>query len=214
MVDALTALRTTGTCRYYTDEPVSDALLEQALDAARFAPQGGNLQPVRWVVVRDRDLLATLAEWYLELWEAYLAVVTGGARGVGAAPATLRAADDFARALGSIPALVVVCAKVSALLATDEHLDRMSIVGGASVYPAVQSFCTACRALGLGTALTTLLVQREDDVRELLAIPDGVATAAHVAVGHPARPWPQKLTRRPVSETAFADAYGTPLTDG
>lgn len=213
MLDALTALRTTGTCRYYSDEPVGDDLLVQALDAARFAPQGGNLQPVRWVVVRDGDKLETLAGWYLELWEAYLAEVTGGERGIGAAPASLRAADDFARALGSIPVLVVVCAKLSALYATDEGLDRLSIVGGASVYPAVQSFLLACRALDLGTALTTLLVQREDDVRELLGIPGDVATAAHIAVGHPAKPWPTRLKRRPVGETAFADVYGSALTD-
>jgi nitroreductase len=211
VVDALTALRTTGTCRYYTDEPVSDRLLLQALDAARFAPQGGNLQPVRWVVVRRRDLVATLANWYLELWEEYLAEVTGGARGVGTAPTTWRAADDFACSLASIPVILVVCAKLSTLYATDERLDRLSIVGGASVYPAVQSFCLACRALGLGTALTTLLVQREAEVRDLLGIPGGVATAAHVAVGHPARPWPTRLKRRPIAETAFADAYGQPL---
>jgi nitroreductase len=208
VTEVLEALRTTGTCRYYSDEPVGDELLAQALDAARFAPQGGNLQPVRWVVVRDRDRLATLAGWYLEEWEAYLAEVTGGQRGIGAAPAALRAADDFARSLDRIPALVVVCAKLSALYATDADLGRLSIVGGASVYPAVQSFCLACRALDLGTALTTLLCRREPEVRELLAIPDGTATACHVAVGRPARPWPTRLTRRPVYETAFADSYG------
>lgn len=213
-LDVLTALRTTGTCRYFSDAPVDDALLVEALDAARFAPQGGNLQPVRWVVVRDRALVATLAEWYLELWEAYVEELTGGARGVGAAPQTLRAADDFARSLASIPALVVVCVRMSALYATDAKLDRLSIVGGASVYPTVEAFLLACRAVGLGTALTTLLVQREDDVRELLGIPEGVATAAHVAVGRPAKPWPAKLTRRPVSEIAFADAYGRPLSEG
>lgn len=210
-LDVLTALRTTGTCRYFTDDPVPDALLGQAFDTARFAPQGGNLQPVRWVVVRDRETLTTLAGWYLELWEEYLAQVTGGARGVGAAPATLRSADDFARNLAAVPALVVVCARMSALYATDAELDRMSIVGGASIYPAVQSFCLACRALGLGTALTTLLCLREPDVRVLLEIPEGVGTAGHVAVGFPARPWPRRLTRRPVGETTFAERYGTPL---
>jgi nitroreductase len=214
MIEVQEALRTTGTCRYYTDEPVADGLLAQALDAARFAPQGGNLQPVRWVVVRDRDRLATLAEWYLEEWESYVAEITGGRRGTGAAPAAVRAADDFARAFGRLPALVVVCAKLSLLYPTDAGLGRLSLVGGASVYPAVQSFCLACRDLGLGTALTTLLCRREPQVRELLAIPEGIATACHVAVGRPARPWPKRLTRRPVRETAFADVYGQPFEEG
>jgi nitroreductase len=108
--------------------------------------------------------------------------------------------------------LVVVCARLSALYATDAGLGRLSVVGGASIYPAVQSFCLACRALGLGTTLTTLLCRREDEVRGLLGIPDGVATAAHVAAGHPARPWPERLTRRPLAQTAFADRYGEALT--
>jgi nitroreductase len=153
----------------------------------------------------------TLAGWYLELWEDYVAELSGGRRSVGVVPAGLRAADDFARALGDIPALVVVCAKTSALYATDAGLGRMSVVGGASIYPSVQSFCLACRVLGLGTTLTTLLCRREPEVRELLSIPANLATAAHVAVGRPARPWPARLSRRPVSETAFLDVYGVPL---
>lgn len=213
-LDVLTAMRTTGTCRYFSTEPVSDGLIGQAIEAARFAPQGGNLQPVRWVVVREPSLRRTLADWYLELWLGYLEEVTGRQRSIGAQPAGLRAADEFAHSLASVPVLVVVCAKLSALYATDQELDRLSVVGGASIYPAVQNLCLACRALGLGTALTTLLCKREDDVRDLLQIPDDTATAAHVAVGHPARPWPTRLTRRPVEETAFANRYGQPLTGG
>ena len=198
-VALLDALRTTGTCRRFSDAPVPRELLTEALDAARFAPQGGNLQPVRWVVVEDRATMATLGSWYVELFQRH------------AADRADDAATAFAHGFGRLPALVVVCAKLSALWATDEDLGRLSVVGGASIYPAVQSFCLACRAVGLGTALTTLLCLREADVRELLGIPANMATAAHVAVGHPARPWPARLRRRPLAEVAFAERYGRPL---
>jgi len=211
-VDVLEALRTTGTCRYYTGEPVTDELLMEAFDAARFAPQGGNLQPVRWLVVRDRDKLKQLAEWYLEVWDVYVQQTTGPGGYLEGKPKTLKPADDFARALPDIPALVVVCFNPAALYATDRELDREPVVGGGSIYPTVQSFMLACRALGLGTAMTTLLVTREPQVKELLTIPEHVATAAHVAVGHPARPWPTKLTRRPVEKLVYADTYGTQLS--
>ena len=46
-------IRKSGTCRHFSKDEVPDELLAQLLDAARFAPQGGNRQPVRWIVVRD-----------------------------------------------------------------------------------------------------------------------------------------------------------------
>ena len=47
------ALRTTGACRDFTDEPVADDVLARVLDTARFAPSGGNKQGWRVVVVQD-----------------------------------------------------------------------------------------------------------------------------------------------------------------
>jgi nitroreductase len=46
-------VRTAGSCRFFLPDPVPDEVLAKLLDAARFAPQGGNRQPVRWIVVRD-----------------------------------------------------------------------------------------------------------------------------------------------------------------
>ena len=69
----------------------------------------------------------------------------------------------------------------------------------------------AARAEGLGTALTTLLCAVEPEVRALLTIPDGIATAATVALGWPAEPFPRRLLRRPLREIAFADRFGAPF---
>jgi nitroreductase len=75
----------------------------------------------------------------------------------------------------------------------------------------VQNLLLSARAEGLGTALTTLLCAVEPQVKALLGIPDGVATAATVALGYPARAFPKRLGRRPLAETCFAEVYGTPL---
>ena len=61
------------------------------------------------------------------------------------------------------------------------------ITSGASIYPAVQNIMLAARALGLGTVLTTLHTQHEQDVKALLGIPENVDTAALIPVGYPAR---------------------------
>ena len=56
------AIYSAVTTRYFSDEPVTDQQLETAFDYARFAPQGGNRQPVRFVVVRDQDKRNQLGE--------------------------------------------------------------------------------------------------------------------------------------------------------
>ena len=73
--------------------------------------------------------------------------------------------------------IVVVCAVHAELHVTDAGLGRPSVVGGASIYPAVQNLLLACRDAGLGAALTTLLCQFEPEIRELLGLPDTLAVA-------------------------------------
>jgi nitroreductase len=204
------AITTAVTSRYFTDEPVTDEQLKTAFDYARFAPQGGNRQPVRFVVVRDPDARRQLAEWYLVPWKGYLAAAQTGDVEIGAegVQRVLRNADHFAEHLHEIPAIVVACAELDGVHPTDTELDRLSVVGGGSIYPAVQNFLLGCREAGLGAALTTLLCMYEPQVKELLSIPDGVITAAHVAVGHRTKPFPTQLDRIPLSDVVFTDTYG------
>lgn len=202
-------IETTGTCRFYLSDPIPDDALRRVIDAARFAPTGGNRQGVRFLIVRDAAKRRALRDLYLPLWEQYAsrAVSKPGAP----LPRMLQNADHMARHLDEVPVHVVVCAQTADLMATDRHLERVSVVAGASIYPSVQNLLLAARAEGLGTALTTLLCAVEPRVKELLAIPDGVATAALIPLGYPAKGFPKKLSRRPVEEIAFADTYGAPL---
>lgn len=212
-MDLIEAMTTQGTCRFYTDEPVPDEVLYRAFSAARFGPQGGNRQPVRFVVVRDPDKKRQLKEWYLVPWKAYMAGTESGEIEIGtpSAKRVVANADYFAERLDEVPAIVVVCADPAGIHPTDTELGRLSVVGGASIYPVVQNFLLACRNEGLGTALTTLLCIFEPQVKELLGIPDDLITAAHIAVGWPARPFPTKLERSPVEEIVFSDTYGAPF---
>lgn len=205
------AMRTTGTCRYFTAEPVPDEVLYRCFDAARFGPQGGNRQPVRWIVVRDAARKQALAELYLPPWKAYLDGIGVGSVQVGAVPKAVTDADYFAEHLAEVPALLVLCAEVSGLHPTDTELGRLSVVGGASIYPTMQNLCLALRAEGVASAVTTLLCLSEPKVRELLAIPEGFITAAHIAIGYPAKGFPTKLTRSPVEDIVSLERFGEPL---
>jgi nitroreductase len=204
------AMRTTGTCRYFREDPVPDEVLYAAFDAARFGPQGGNRQPVRWIVVRDAERKQALADLYLPLWRPYYTGLQDGSVRTKA-PKAMADANHFAEHLAEVPAILVLCAEEAGLHATDTELGRLSVVGGASIYPTMQNLCLALRAHGVASAVTTLLCRQEPQVRELLGIPEEFLTAAHVTVGYPRRPFPAKLSREPVETIVSSERFGEPM---
>ena len=217
-MDLYEAMHCAPTSRRFKDEPVPRETLVRALEAARFAPSGGNRQGWRVVVVREPERRAALAALYLTPWREYM-VQTGMAQVLANPddfePAVLRRtqrANDYAESLAQIPVHLVLGVRLGDLAVTDADLPRQSIVGGASIYPFAQNLLLALRAEGLGAAMTTLLVPAEAKVKELLAIPEDVALAAHIGVGHRADPWPKRLSRKPVEEFAFAESFGEPLS--
>ena len=216
-MDIYEAMQNAPTSRLFEPDPVDSEVLVRALENARFAPSGGNRQGWRVVAVQDAELRRALRDLYLPPWRAYMEQ-TGGAAML-ADPEShdqrrvrmVRRANEYAEGLDKVPVHLVVGVRLGDVLATDASLPRQSIVGGASIYPFVQNLLLGLRAEGLGAALTTLLVPAEDEVRRLLEIPDDVALAAHIGVGHRADPWPKQLSRRPVEEFAFLDRFGAPL---
>jgi nitroreductase len=211
------AMRSAPTSRRFTAEPVDRGTLVRALDAARFAPSGGNRQGWRVVVVTERSTREALRDLYLPHWRSYLQL-TGGAQMLAEPDAfearrtrMVRLANEYAENLADVPVHIVLGVRLADLAVTDEGLPRTSIVGGASVYPFAQNLLLALRNEGLGASMTTLLVPAEREVKALLGIPEDVALAAHIGVGHRADPWPEHLARRPVEEFAFAERFGEPL---
>ena len=211
-------MRCAPSTRRFLNLDVDRGVIERVLDNARFAPSGGNRQGWRVVVVTDPDTRRRLRELYETPWDEYM-VQTGGRAALDAGEASglpagrlrmLEGADEFAHTFDRVPVHLVICVEVAALAIVDSTLDRPSIAGGASIYPFVQNILLGLRAEGLGAAFTTLLTPAEEQVRKLLALPDGIVLAGHIAVGHRADPWPTKLSRRPVSEFVFGERYGEP----
>ena len=208
-------IQSTNTCRFYQEKPVSDEDIAVTLDAARFGPSGGNRQPVSFIVIKDNEMKKQMQALYLPFWETYIQAIDEGMVRLGSKDkGIVDSADHFARHLAEIPVFVVVCAQLADCHATDTDLDRLSIVGGASIYPAVQNVLLKARSIGLGTALTTLLCHVEPEIKKLLNIPEDISTAAMITMGWPAKKFPKKLLRRPLSEIAWAETYGAPLSTG
>ena len=212
LYDALSTLRAVRRLR---PDPVPDDVLHRVLDAARFAPTGGNRQPWRMIVVRSPESKARLGELYAGVWDAYARshrtlLEKAPEKTRDRQEKMLRAGDHLSRHFAATPVLVVFCFNPREMAITDAKLDRPSVVGGGSVYPAVQHLLLACRAEGLGCVLTTLLCSVEDEVRSLLSIPDPWGTAAVVPIGYPVLRGHGPVSRRPLSKLAFDERFGTP----
>jgi nitroreductase/alkylhydroperoxidase family enzyme len=215
-IDLYEAASTTRAVRRLRPDPIPDDVLRRVLRAATWAPSGGNLQPWHVIAVRDPACKRTLAELYQDLWSDYAAqrrkLIEPLPEALRApAERALRAGDYLAEHLGEVPVISVFCFHPERLHITDVELGRPSVVGGASLYPAVQNLLLACRAEGLGCVLTTLLCACEKQVRELLEIPEPWATCAFVPIGWPVAGGHGPLSRRPVEQVAFGDRFGRAL---
>ena len=214
-MDLYDAMSTLRAVRRLKPDPIPDDVLGRVLQAAAWAPTGGNAQPWRVVVVRDPAKQAKIQEWYLEEWDRYV----GGyrTRRNDAADETqqksermLDAGDYLAAHWREAPVTLVFCFNPRAMAITDADLDRPSVVGGASVYTAVQNALLAARSEGLGCVLTTLLCFKEAEVKTLLGIPEGWYTAAHIPLGYPIRGGHGPIARMPIGELSYIDAWGDP----
>src|SRR5260370_21885746 len=64
-------MRTLRAVRKLRPDPIPADVLRRVLEAATWAPTGGNVQPWRIVVVKDRALKEPLGKLYAERWAAY-----------------------------------------------------------------------------------------------------------------------------------------------
>lgn len=210
------AMSTLRAVRRLKSDPIPDEVLGRVLEAATWAPTGGNVQPWRMIVVRQPAQRARLGELYAARWAAYAEAGRRQAEGASeeARAGTLKAleAGDFlAEHFHEVPAIVVFCFDPRRMAITDIDQPRPTVVGGGSIYPAVQNLLLAARAEGLGCVLTTLLCYDEPEVKALLDIPEAWGTAAHVPLGWPVRGGHGAITRRPLAKMAWADRWGDPF---
>ena len=213
MAELYDVMSTLRAVRKLRPDPIPPAVLDRVLQAACWAPTGGNTQPWRVVVATGTEAKQALQEIYQPEWERYSAGFMKMMAGLPPEQLAkweriIAAGDHLAENLGLAPAILVFCANPAMMAITDAKLDRVSMVGGGSVYPAVQNAMLACVQEGLGCTLTTLHCLREDAVKEALGIPDEWATVAMVPIGYPVGRGHGPITRQPPSAMAYRDRFG------
>jgi nitroreductase len=229
----LEVMATMRAMRRLKPDPVSDELLEQLVEAATWAPSGGNVQAFSFVVVTDRDQMARLAELWRVVCDFYLAsfaTVTPDHMSQERYD-RLKDALRFQRDhFHETPAVIVACYELSAWAARlrrqwRQFADSIRKLGprraatfaaglpafgarseAASVYPGVQNLLLTARTLGLAATLTTWHLALEPEFKAVLGIPRSVKTFAVVPVG-----WPRgnfgPVVRRPAAEVIHRERW-------
>ncbi len=170
-------LTTTRSVRKRLDltRPVDLATVQECIDLAIQAPDGGNLGSYHFLVVTDPEKRRAIAEYYGRAFATYLEANRGvyGER-------IYDSASYLAEHFHEVPVHIVTCTE--GRVEDGPPFFQASRYG--SILPATWSLMMALRARGLGSAWTTLHLVYEREVAKLLGIPEDVTQGALLPVAH------------------------------
>lgn len=201
----LEGIATTRAIRRYLPDPIPTEDLARILFAATRAPTGSNLQPFRFLVLRDgptarraRSLLGECfrAHWAIQRHDYGYDHAEPGSRAARMGETMQRFVDHFEEA----PVIVLACA--------EGEPDRPAAETDASqVFPAVQNLLLAARALGYGGTISMWHHDIEDELRATLNVPHDAYLFATIPLGRPAGRH-GAVRRLPLRELVFEDEWG------
>lgn len=180
MGELMTAIKERRSIRNYTDREVPDDLLNQVLEAVRWAPSWANTQCWEIVVARDPEIKRKLQD-------------------------TLSKPNPSTRAVVEAPVVLVLCGKTrSSGYYKDQETTKFGDWILFDLGIAMQTLCLAAHDLGLGTVVIGLFDHAK--VMEILGLPEGYEVVAMTPLGFPAR-GTSAPKRREIAEFTHYDAF-------
>ena len=190
------AIFTQRSIRRFRPTPIPMEDLRLIVEAAVRAPNGGNRQITRFLVVTDRARIREFGALYREAWWAKRRDEGHAWKGIDDIPPeekTHRAAAGLADEMKDVPCVVFALAMPPGV--------------ANSVIPAAQNLMLAARALGIGSVPTTLHPSVMDRFYAMFGIPKDVAFHFCIPLGYPQGTFGPNV-RRPTAETTFLDRWG------
>jgi nitroreductase len=209
--------------RWLKPDPVAPELIQRILEAAIQAPNAGNRQSWLFMVVRDAEQRRRIGAIYhrVSLWvlQRYQHQTKPAYQSRAEYDRMMSGGVHLYEHMGDAPVLLIPCLRITPAELPAEipaevrsaMMEAYPWTAGASIYPAAQNIILACRALGLGTVLTTNHTVAENDIKEVLGLPAEVRTFALMPIGYPERSF-GPVKRRPLAEVAMIDHYGSPFS--
>lgn len=189
------AMFTQRAIRRVRPDPIPEDVLKDILEAAIRAPNGGNNQPWRFLVIRDAATREKFATLYKEAWWAKRKDQgINGPEDIPPGRNNHRSAMRLSEEIGIAPVIVLICA-------TSRGTGPMG-----SVIPSAQNLLLAARAFGIGGTITTLHPQTEERVHSLLGIPDTAQIVYCIPLGYPRGTF-GPVERKPLSEVCAYERW-------
>jgi nitroreductase len=194
------AMFTQRAIRKFKPDPIPADVLHLLVEAAVRAPNGGNHQVGRFLIVTDRARIREFGALYREAWWAKRRDEKRPWKTIEEIPDSeknYRGAAGLADHMKDVPCVVF------ALCVNQGPAN--------SVIPAAQNLMLAARALGIGSVPTTLHPSVMERFQAMFAIPKDVAFHFCIPLGYPAEGHFGGSTRRPTSETTYLDRWESPV---
>jgi nitroreductase len=202
--DLFEIMHTTRAMRRLKPDPVPDALIAKILRAGACAPNGGNTQRWRFLVVKDAGIKKAVQVYYQRAFDEIV-----GPRYLKSTPPPGVSREAYDRQHAAVqyltehfheaPVWIVAC--------LEEGTTPPTRWSGASIYPAVQNMLLAARALGLGATLTTRHLLYEKETEAALGLPPGVHSYAILPIGYPMGKF-GRVGRGPLDDIVYQDRWG------
>ncbi|MFC1850542.1 nitroreductase family protein [candidate division CSSED10-310 bacterium] len=191
-MDIFEAITSRRSIRIFLKRPVPDEILRKCLEAARWAPSGGNTQPWRFIVVRNKEKINRFDPYQNQPW------------------------------VESAPVVVVCCVDPSTKWTTyDESINNL-FIGFLDLGAAIQNFLLTVHAAGLGAVWVASFSPRKVRelcaIPPHLFVVSLICMGYYdesAALGFRERTISNKdhRTRKPVMEFCFYETFGNTMFD-
>ena len=171
-------LRSRRSTRLFKDTPIKKERIASLLDTMRYAPSGSNRQPLRWIILYEREKLNALGERLARSMRNF---------------ASENGSDAFAplaRALASswdkgVDVFFRGAPHILICIAPDSSTNKLGVVDGAIALTYMEIMATS---MGLGACWGGYLTLRGDspEIRDFLGINPGEVMAGAQMFGQPA----------------------------
>jgi nitroreductase len=202
--DVFHIMQTMRAMRRLKADPIPNTLIHKILGAAVAAPNAGNKQNWRFIVVKDGSIKQRVQHYYKKALDEFIAPeYKNGSLPDGVTrqqyERQFSAVEYLTDHFHEAPVWIVAC--------LDRFNHPETIWSGASIYPAVQNILIAARALGLGAVLTTRHTLYSAEVDAILEIPPGARSYAIIPIGYPLGGF-GAVRRRPLKDVVYLDRWG------